>query len=194
MRTKASHFFENLTKWKDEFDLLREIVCAHQSLHEDFKWMHPCYTFKGKNIIIMHGFKDYCALLFIKGALLEDKKHILIQQTADVQSARQIRFTSVEEIKECESSIISYISEAIDIEKSGKKIEKKTTADYPVPEEFQRILREDPDLATAFKSLTPGRQRGYLLYFNQAKQAKTRQARIKKYYQHILAKKGIDDT
>lgn len=194
MASKASHFFDNLSKWKDEFDLLREIVGAHQSLDEDFKWMHPCYTFKGKNVIIMHGFKDYCALLFIKGALLEDKKHILIQQTADVQSARQIRFTSIEEIKKHESSIISYISEAIDIEKSGKKIEKKTTADYPVPEEFQTILSEDPDLATAFKSLTPGRQRAYIFYFNQAKQAKTRQARIMKYYQHILAKKGIDDT
>ena len=193
MKTKASYFFDNQNKWKDEFNLLRKIINSNLSLVEDFKWMHPCYTFEGKNILIIHGFKGYCAVLFIKGALLEDSQNILIQQTPNVQLARQIRFSNLEEIKTLEGLIISYINEAIKIEKSGRKMVMKATTDYPIPEEFQSILNEDEKLAGAFKSLTPGRQRAYLYYFGQAKQAKTRQARIMKYYHHILAKRGLDD-
>lgn len=193
MNAQAEYFFEKANKWKEEFDLLREIVCENKSLEEDYKWMHPCYTFQGKNIVLIHGFKEYCALLFYKGVLMRDIKSILIQQTDNVQSARQIRFTDAGQIIKLESVIKEYIKEAIEIEKSGKKVEMKKAADYPVPEEFQRVLNEDEVLNKAFYSLTPGRQTGYLFYFNQAKQPKTREARIEKYYQHILDGKGIDD-
>jgi uncharacterized protein YdeI (YjbR/CyaY-like superfamily) len=193
MNTQAEYFFEKANKWKEEFDLLREIVCENKSLEEDYKWMHPCYTFQGKNIVLIHGFKEYCALLFYKGVLMRDIKSILIQQTDNVQSARQIRFTDAGQIIKLKSVIKEYIKEAIEIEKSGKKVEMKKAADYPVPEEFQRVLDEDEVLNKAFYSLTPGRQTGYLFYFNQAKQPKTREARIEKYYQHILDGKGIDD-
>ncbi|WEK20725.1 MAG: YdeI/OmpD-associated family protein [Candidatus Pedobacter colombiensis] len=193
MITQAEHFFEKAQKWREEFGLLREIVCENKSLEEDYKWMHPCYTFEGKNIVLIHGFKEYCALLFHKGALMKDPEGILIQQTENVQSARQIRFTNVEQIIKLKSVIKDYIKEAIEIEKSGKKIEMKKAVDYPVPQEFQKVLDEDKVLNNAFYSLTPGRQKGYLFYFNQAKQSKTRQARIEKYYQHILERKGIDD-
>ncbi|PSL46499.1 uncharacterized protein YdeI (YjbR/CyaY-like superfamily) [Chitinophaga niastensis] len=193
MNAQAEYFFEKANKWKEEFDLLREIVCENKSLEEDYKWMHPCYTFQGKNIVLIHGFKEYCALLFYKGVLMRDIKSIMIQQTDNVQSARQIRFTDAGQIIKLESVIKEYIKEAIEIEKSGKKVEMKKAADYPVPEEFQRVLDEDEVLNKAFYSLTPGRQTGYLFYFNQAKQPKTREARIEKYYQHILDGKGIDD-
>jgi uncharacterized protein YdeI (YjbR/CyaY-like superfamily) len=193
MNAQTEYFFEKANKWKEEFDLLREIVCENKSLEEDYKWMHPCYTFQGKNIVLIHGFKEYCALLFYKGVLMRDIKSILIQQTDNVQSARQIRFTDAGQIIKLKSVIKEYIKEAIEIEKSGKKVEMKKAADYPVPEEFQRVLDEDEVLNKAFYSLTPGRQTGYLFYFNQAKQPKTREARIEKYYQHILDGKGIDD-
>jgi uncharacterized protein YdeI (YjbR/CyaY-like superfamily) len=193
MNAQAEYFFEKANKWKEEFDLLREIVCENKSLEEEYKWMHPCYTFQGKNIVLIHGFKEYCALLFYKGVLMRDIKSILIQQTDNVQSARQIRFTDTGQIIKLKSVIKEYIEEAIEIEKSGKKVEMKKAVDYPVPEEFQRILDDDEVLNKAFYSLTPGRQTGYLFYFNQAKQPKTREARIEKYYQHILDGKGIDD-
>jgi uncharacterized protein YdeI (YjbR/CyaY-like superfamily) len=193
MNAQAEYFFEKANKWKEEFDLLREIVCENKSLEEDYKWMHPCYTFQGKNIVLIHGFKEYCALLFYKGVLMRDIKSILIQQTDNVQSARQIRFTDTGQIIKLKSVIKEYIEEAIEIEKSGKKVEMKKAVDYPVPEEFQRVLDDDEVLNKAFYSLTPGRQTGYLFYFNQAKQPKTREARIEKYYQHILDGKGIDD-
>lgn len=193
MNLKAEHFFENAKKWKEEFNLLREIVRDNKTLQEDYKWMHPCYTFEGKNVVLIHGFKEYCALLFHKDALLKDPKNMLIQQTENVQSARQIRFTNSEQIEASKDAIAEYIREAIEIEKSGKKVEMRKTADYPVPEEFTRALQEDPLLQAAFQSLTPGRQKAYLFYFNQAKQVKTREARIEKYYQHILDGKGIDD-
>jgi uncharacterized protein YdeI (YjbR/CyaY-like superfamily) len=193
MNAQTEYFFEKANKWKEEFDLLREIVCENKSLEEDYKWMHPCYTFQGKNIVLIHGFKEYCALLFYKGVLMRDIKSILIQQTDNVQSARQIRFTDAGQIIKLKSVIKEYIKEAIEIEKSGKKVEMKKAADYPVPEEFQRVLDEDEVLNKAFYSLTPGRQTGYLFYFNQAKQPKTREVRIEKYYQHILDGKGIDD-
>lgn len=193
MNERAEKFFRNAKKWKGEFYLLREIVCENKSLEEDYKWMHPCYAFQGKNIVLIHGFKEYCALMFHKGALLKDPKGIMIQQTENVQSARQIRFTNVAQITKQRSVIKDYIKEAIENEKSGKKIAMKKVADYPFPEEFQRALDEDKALNKAFYALTPGRQKGYLFYFNQAKQSKTRQARIEKHYQHILDGKGIDD-
>ncbi|MBD1426995.1 YdeI/OmpD-associated family protein [Sphingobacterium arenae] len=193
MNTQAEQFFDNAKKWKEEFDLLRTIVRENESLEEDYKWMHPCYTFQGKNIVLIHGFKEYCALLFHKGALIKDTKGVLIQQTENVQSARQMRFTDVGQIMKLESVIKDYINEAIEIEKSGKKVVLKKVTDYPIPEEFQAALSEDKALHEAFYSLTPGRQKAYLYYFNQAKQAKTREARIEKYYQHILDGKGIDD-
>lgn len=193
MNEQIERFFEKEGRWQEEFQLLREIVRENRSLEEEYKWMHPCYTFQGKNIVLIHGFKEYCALLFHKGSLMKDPAGILIQQTENVQSARQIRFTDAEEIIRLKPVIKDYISEAIEIEKSGKKVTMKKVTDYPVPEEFQRALVEDEALAKAFYSLTPGRQKGYLFYFNQAKQAKTREARIEKYYQHILDGKGIDD-
>lgn len=193
MNEQAERFFEKAKKWKEEFDLLREIVCENKSLNEDYKWMHPCYTFQGKNIVLIHGFKEYCALLFHKGALIRDTKCILIQQTENVQSARQIRFTNAEQIIKQKSVIKDYIKQALEIEKSGKKIELKKVVDYPVPQEFQQVLDEDKTFNQAFYSLTPGRQKGYLFYFNQAKQSKTRQARIEKYFLQILDGKGIDD-
>lgn len=193
MKTEADHFFEKAQKWQEEFQLLREIICQNKSLEEDYKWMHPCYTFGGKNIVLIHGFKDYCAILFHKGALLNDSKGILIQQTENVQSARQIRFRNAEQIIKLKTIIINYISEAIEIEKSGKKVALKKAADYPVPAEFQEALNSDKELKQAFYSLTQGRQKGYLFYFNQAKQSETRKNRIEKYYQHIIAGKGLDD-
>ncbi|HEY1060609.1 MAG TPA: YdeI/OmpD-associated family protein [Daejeonella sp.] len=193
MKTEADHFFEKAQKWQEEFQLLREIICQNKSLEENYKWMHPCYTFGGKNIVLIHGFKDYCAILFHKGVLLNDRKGILIQQTENVQSARQIRFSNAEQIIKLKSIIINYISEAIEIETSGKKVALKKASDYPVPDEFQEVLKSDKDLKQAFYSLTQGRQKGYLFYFNQAKQSETRKNRIEKYYQRILAGKGLDD-
>jgi len=193
MNTQAEQFFDRAKKWKEEFDLLRTIVRENEALEEDYKWMHPCYTYGKKNVVLIHGFKEYCALLFHKGALLKDTKGVLIQQTENVQSARQMRFTDVGQIMKLESVIKDYINEAIEIEKSGKKVVLKKVTDYPIPEEFQAALSEDKALHGAFYSLTPGRQKAYLYYFNQAKQAKTREARIEKYYQHILDGKGIDD-
>ena len=193
MNQQADQFFEKANKWKDEFQVLREIIRENKSLEEDYKWMHPCYTFQGKNIVLIHGFKEYCALLFHKGVLLKDPQNILIQQTENVQAARQIRFTTIEQITKLTSVIQAYISEAIEIEKSGKKVEMKKTGDYPVPEEFQKVLEENQALNSAFYSLTSGRQKAYLFYFNQAKQSKTREARIEKYIAKILDHKGIDD-
>jgi uncharacterized protein YdeI (YjbR/CyaY-like superfamily) len=193
MNPKAEHFFENAKKWNEEFNLLREIVIENQSFVEDYKWMHPCYTFEGKNIVLIHGFKNYCALLFHKGALLKDNKKLLIQQTENVQSGRQLRFTDIDQISSLRNVIADYIQEAIEIEKSGAKVAMRKAEDYPLPEEFARALREDQALQSAFSSLTPGRQKAYLFYFNQAKQSKTRESRIEKYYQHILDGKGIDD-
>lgn len=193
MNTQAERFFEESKKWKEEYSLLREIVLENKSLEEDYKWMHPCYTFEGKNVVLIHGFKEYCALLFHKGALLKDSKGILIQQTENVQSARQIRFTNAKQIIRLKSAIKDYIKQAVAIEKSGNKVKLKNVASYPIPEEFQRVLSADAALNKAFYSLTPGRQKGYLFYFNQAKQSKTRQTRVEKYYRHILDGKGIDD-
>lgn len=193
MNTLAENFFKKAKRWNEEFHLLREIINENKSLEEDFKWMHPCYTLEGKNVVLIHGFKDYCALLFHKGVLMKDPENILIRQTENVQSARQIRFKNTDEILKLTSVIKKYIDDAVEIEKSGKKVEMKNVSEYPIPEEFQKVLNQDNELSEAFYSLTPGRQKAYLFFFNQAKQSKTRQTRIEKYYSKILDGKGIDD-
>jgi len=189
---KIDPFFSKAQKWKDEFEKLRSIVLDCE-LTEDFKWMHPCYTYQGKNIVLIHGFKDYCALLFHKGALLRDPHGILIRQTENVQAGRQIRFTSVQEIDEMQLILKTYIDEAIEVEKSGLQVEYKKNTAYTIPEELQNKFVEMPELKTAFEALTPGRQRAYMLHFSGAKQSKTRESRIEKYIPHILDGKGMDD-
>lgn len=192
MEPKDKTDFRKAPKWQDEYDKLRTIILDCQ-LTEEKKWGWPCFTFQGKNIVLMHGFKEYCALLFHKGALLNDTNGILIQQTEHVQSARQIRFTGIQEIIDLEPVLKAYVHEAIEVEKAGLKVELKKTAEYPIPEEFQNKLTELPVLKTAFEALTPGRQRAYLFHFSQAKQAKTRESRIEKYIPKILNGKGLDD-
>ncbi|QJD82841.1 YdeI/OmpD-associated family protein [Cohnella herbarum] len=190
--TKIDPFFAKEKKWKAEFEKLREIVLDCE-LKEEFKWMHPCYTFQNNNVVIIHGFKEYCALLFHKGALLKDPHKILIQQTKNVQAARQIRFTNAEEIDGMQLIIKTYIDEAIVVEKSGLQVEYKKNTEYAVPEELQNKFTEIPELKVAFEALTPGRQRGYLLHFSAPKQSKTRDSRIEKYLPKILNGKGMDD-
>lgn len=189
---KVDFYFQKAKKWQAEQEKLREIALDCQ-LTEELKWGVPCYTFEKSNVVLIHAFKDYCAFLFHKGVLLNDPVGILIQQTENVQVARQIRFTDVEEIEEMEHVLKGYIAEAIEVEKSGLKVELKKTAEFKMPEEFQKSLDEDPALKTAFESLTPGRQRAYLLYFSSAKQSKTREARIEKYMPQILEGKGLND-
>lgn len=179
-------------RWGAEFAVLRQL-CLAAGLHEELKWGQACYDFNGGNVVLIHGFKDYCALLFMKGALLKDPKGILIQQTRNVQAGRQLRFTSLADIKKQKATVAAYIKEAIAVEKSGAKVKMKSAAQYDVPEEFQRRLDEDRALAEAFRALTPGRQKGYLLYFSQAKQSKTRAARIEKQEPRILEGFGLDD-
>ena len=176
--------------WHEEFRTLRAIM-RDFDLSEEFKWGHPCYALDKTNIVLMHGFKEYCALLFFKGALMKDPSGILIQQTENVQAARQIRFTSADEIKRMANMLKSYVQEAIEVEKAGLKVEFKK--EFEIPEEFQSELDQRSDLKKAFDALTPGRQRAYILYFSGAKQAKTRQARVEKYIPQILEGKGIDD-
>jgi len=178
--------------WQKEMQALREIVlsCA---LQEEIKWGQPCYAADCKNVVIIHGFKDYCALLFVKGALMKDEHGLLIQQTENVQSGRQARFTGVEEIVRRRAIVKSYVQEAIEIEKAGLKVEKKKTSEFACPDEFRAKLEASAELKAAFEALTPGRQRAYLLHFAGAKQAKTREARIDKYAPQILAGKGLDD-
>ena len=192
MNPKVDFFFTKAQKWQEEFTQLRMIVLAC-GLTEDLKWGQPCYTFENSNIVLMHGFKEYCALLFMKGALLPDPNGILIQQTENVQAARQIRFTSVQQIIELEPVLQRYIEEAIAVEKAGLTVELKKTEDFPMPEEFINKLEEVPGLQDAFEALTPGRQRAYLLYFAAPKQAKTRTSRIEKWIRPILEGKGLND-
>jgi uncharacterized protein YdeI (YjbR/CyaY-like superfamily) len=189
---KVDFFFSKAKKWQEEFEKLRMIILDCQ-LTEELKWGCPCYTFQKTNIVLIHGFKEYCALLFMKGALLKDVKGILVQQTENVQGARQIRFTSVKEIVKMKTIIKAYIKEAIEVEKAGLKVELKKTSEFKMPEEFQNVIDDMPELKTAFFNLTPGRQRGYLLHFSSPKQAKTREARIEKCVQQILNGKGLDD-
>lgn len=189
---KVDWFFEKDAQWKKEFALLRAII-LDCNLNEALKWGQPCYTFEGKNIVLIHGFKSYCALLFFKGVLMNDPKKILIQQTENVQAARQIRFTSGSEITKSKATLAKYVYEAVRIEEEGLKVDLKKTSDFAVPEEFQRRLDKKPALKKAFYKLTPGRQRAYLFHFSSAKQSKTRESRIDKYVAHILEGKGIDD-
>lgn len=189
---KIDPFFRKAKNWKDEFERLREIVLDCE-LTEDFKWMHPCYTYDGKNIVLIHGFKEYCALLFHKGALLKDPHGILVQQTENVQAARQIRFTHVREIDEMELMLKAYIDEAIEVEKAGLEVSYKKNTDYVIPEELENKFVELPELKTAFEALTPGRQRAYILHFSQPKQSKTRESRVEKFLPHILDGKGLHD-
>ncbi|MGO4791797.1 YdeI family protein [Paenibacillus sp. 2KB_20] len=190
--SKIDPYFNKLKKWKEEFNLLREIV-LDCGLTEDFKWMHPCYTLDNKNIVLIHGFKDYCALLFHKGALLKDPHGILIQQTVNVQAARQIRFTNVQEIDEMQLILKTYIVEAIEVEKAGLQVSFKKNTEYIIPEELESKFVEIQGLKTAFEALTPGRQRAYILHFSAPKQSKTRESRVEKYIPHILNGKGLND-
>lgn len=192
MNPKVDWFFDKDTQWQEEYGKLRTI-CLDCGLIEELKWGQPCYTLGKSNIVLIHGFKEYCALLFFKGALLSDPNGILIQQTENVQVPRQLRFTNAVEIGEIATTIKQYIHEAIEVEKAGLKVELKTTEDFKVPEEFQYKLDRIPALRAAFESLTPGRQRGYLFHFSQPKRSETRAARVEKYIPQILSGKGIDD-
>jgi len=192
MNPKVDDFLKKQQKWQKEFVMLRAIVLSCP-LTEELKWGQPCYTFENKNVVIIHGFKEYCAILFIKGALLKDSHKVLIQQTEHVQAGRQIRFTNVKEIESIKDIIKNYILEAIDIEKKGMKVEMKKTSDYTIPEEFQLKLNENAALKKAFETLTPGRQRAYIYYFSQPKQSKTRVSRIENHLQNILDGKGLND-
>jgi uncharacterized protein YdeI (YjbR/CyaY-like superfamily) len=189
---KVDFYFNKAKKWQDEFKKLRTII-LDCGLTEELKWGIPCYTFQKSNIVLIHGFKEYCAILFVKGALLKDAHGILIQQTENVQAARQIRFTNVREIVEMKTILKAYIFEAIEVEKAGLKVNFKKPSEFTVPEEFINKLEEVPGLQDAFDALTPGRQRAYLLYFSAPKQSKTRESRIEKCIPKILNGKGLND-
>jgi uncharacterized protein YdeI (YjbR/CyaY-like superfamily) len=189
---KVDAFLSEAQKWQKEFKKLRMII-LDCGLTEELKWGVPCYTFQKKNIVLIHGFKEYCAMLFVKGALLKDTNGILIQQTENVQAARQIRFTNVGDIVEMEPILKAYINEAIEVEKAGLKVNYKKTSEFVIPEEFQSKLDTNPALKTAFNALTPGRQRAYISYFSQPKQSKTRESRVEKWMQQILNGKGLND-
>ena len=192
MNQQVDWFFDKASKWKKEYRTLRTIV-LDCGLVEELKWGVPCYTFQDNNVVLIHGFKEYCALLFHKGVLLGDPKKLLIQQTEHVQAARQLRFTSFQEITKLQASIQAYIFEAIEVEKAGLKVKLKKTTEYEMPEEFQVALSNNRQLKKAFEALTPGRQRGYLLFFSKAKQSKTRETRIVKHTPNILEGRGLND-
>lgn len=192
MNPRVDFFFDEPGKWQEEFEKLRMIILAC-GLTEELKWGVPCYTFRKANIVLMHGFKEYCALLFFKGALLRDPDGILIRQTKNVQAARQIRFTSVREVLELEPVLKAYVHEAVELEKAGLKVNYKKTSDFAIPEEFREKLDSNPGLKTAFEALTPGRQRAYIFYFSQAKRPATRESRVEKCIPRILSGKGLDD-
>ena len=189
---KVDWYFVKNKQWQEEITRLRDIA-LESGLTEELKWGCPCYTLEGRNVVLIHVFKEYCACLFFKGALLKDPKKILVQQTENVQAARQIRFTNAREIVKLKSTLKSYIRNAVEVEKSGAKVELKKTKEFKMPEEFKTALDESAALKKAFYALTPGRQRGYLLYFSSAKQSATRESRIKKYAPQILKGKGMDD-
>ncbi|HRG38189.1 MAG TPA: YdeI/OmpD-associated family protein [Bacteroidia bacterium] len=193
MNPKVDFYFDKAKKWQEEINKMRKIVLECH-LAEELKWGCPCYTYEKKNIVLIHVFKEYCAFLFFKGALMKDKKGILIQQTENVQAARQVRFTSIKEITKLEAVLKSYIYEAIEVEESGAKVEFKKTKEFDTPEEFQKRLDKNAKLKNAFDALTPGRQRGYLLHFSSAKQSTTRESRIEKCIPKIMDGKGLDDN
>jgi len=192
MNPKVDWYFNKAEKWQEEIKKLRIIILDCQ-LTEELKWGVPCYTFQKSNIVLIHVFKEYCAILFIKGALLQDVQGLLIQQTENVQAARQIRFTNVQEIVEMEPILKAYIQEAMEVEKAGLKVNYKKATEFIVPEEFISKLEAVPGLQDAFDALTPGRQRAYILHFSAPKQSKTREARIEKWLQQILNGKGLND-
>jgi len=189
---KVDFFFDKAEKWQKEFKQLRMII-LDCGLDEELKWGQACYTYQGNNIVLIHGFKEYCALLFFKGALMSDTDNILIQQTENVQSARQVRFTDVKQIAEMKATLKACIYEAIEVEKAGLKVKLKKTSDYKIPDELKNKFDKKPALEKAFKALTPGRQRAYIFYFSQPKQSKTRESRIEKYMQQIFDGKGLND-
>jgi uncharacterized protein YdeI (YjbR/CyaY-like superfamily) len=189
---RVDKFLKTADKWQVEMTKLRAIILGCP-LTEELKWGHPCYTHEGRNVVLIHGFKEYCAILFMKGALLKDPKGILVQQTENVQAARQIRFTNLREIVKLESVLKTYIKEAIEAEKAGMEVTYKKTAEFKMPEEFQKKLNENSALRTAFEALTPGRQRGYLLHFAAPKQSTTRESRIEKCMDLIFDGKGLND-
>lgn len=192
MNPKVDFYFEQEAAWQKQINLLREIVLA-AGLEEHLKWGTPCYTHHGRNIVLIHTFKEYCAVLFFKGALLQNATGLLIQQSEQVQAARQMRFTDMKSIREHKADIKAYIFEAIAVEEAGLTVPKKKTADYPVPDSLLAMFKKTPGFKASFEALTPGRQRGYLLYFAQPKQEKTVISRIEKYMPHILAGKGLND-
>jgi len=192
LNPKVDEFLLNSKKWNEEFTKLRNIILNTQ-LTEEFKWGVPCYTFQEKNVVLIHGFKEYCAILFIKGSLLHDPQHILIQQTENVQAGRQLRFTTLKEIVAIESVVKSYIEEAIEIEKAGLEVNFKKNTEFTIPTELQNQFDEVPNLKAAFDSLTPGRQNAYIFYFSAPKLPKTRETRVEKYVQQILDGKGLYD-
>ncbi|WP_337043850.1 YdeI/OmpD-associated family protein [Emticicia sp. 17c] len=189
---KVDFFFEKTSQWQQAYAALRNIA-LDCGLTEELKWGCPCYTFQQHNIVLIHGFKDYCALMFFKGALLQDAGLMLVQQTANVQAARQVRFTGLPDIEAKKAALKAYIYEAIEVEKAGLKVALKETREFGMPEEFRQKLDQNPALKAAFEALTPGRQRGYLLHFSEAKQASTRQARVEKCMPQILNGKGLTD-
>lgn len=192
MNPKVDFYFNKAEKWQEEYEKLR-MIALDCGLTEELKWGCPCYTNQKSNIVLIHGFKEYCAFLFFKGALLQDTHSILIQQTENVQAGRQIRFTNVNEITEKEFILKAYIHEAIEVEKAGLEVSFKKHTEYTISEELQVKLDAFPDLKTAFEALTPGRQRAYMLHFSSPKQAKTRESRVEKYIPQILMGKGLDD-
>lgn len=192
MNQNVDWFFAKDTQWKEEYVKLRTI-CLDCGLTEELKWGCPSYSYKGSNIVLIHGFNEYCALLFHKGVLLKNPHGILVQQTENVQSARQIRFTILPEIEEMEPILKTYIQEAVEVEKAGLEVEFKKTNEFDMPDEFQQKLDKDPELKAAFEGLTPGRQRGYLLHFSGPKQSKTRKQRVEKCIPDILNGKGLHD-
>lgn len=185
-------FINGLEQWQDEFKVMRKLILDTE-LEEDFKWKHPCYTLNGKNVVIIQDFKHYCALLFEKGAIMEDKYDTLVQQTKNVQAARQLRFSDLTELQARQKEVAWYLEEAIRIEKSGKQVKMKSSDDYEMPEELREALDNDETLQTAFNNLTPGRQRQYMYFIDQAKRSTTRTQRVEKYKDQILAGKGMND-
>lgn len=192
MSPKVDEYLREARSWQEEFEKLRMTI-LECGLTEELKWNKPCYMYKNKNIVIIQGFKKYCAVMFFKGALLNDPNGVLVRPGENSQAQRQIRFTDAQEIMEMKTVLKDYVNQAVEVEKSGLEVNFKKTEEFMIPEELQTKFNEMPSLKTAFDTLTPGRQRAYILYFSKAKQSKTREARIEKYMQNILDGKGLND-